>query len=697
MNLTLANPALLWLLGAAALPLLAHLVSRLNPPRKPFPTVEFLRRAMKRVWRWRKPQDWLLLTLRTLAVAALAAAFTLPVWLGQNELASAGEGKSLLLVVDRSASMQAVEEGQTRFSRASARALEILRGAGRLDGVNLVWMDAAPAAVLPGMGRAAGPVEQALQTAAVTDQRGDAPAALRLALERLAAAEGARELVVISDFQTANWEADLPAVPGGIRVLKIPVAAAPTGNLALTALRVSPAAPFSGESLEITCGVRNHSEEDRRVQLVVTLGEQRVSRPLDLPAGGQAQAIVTLAAPAEGEGLIQASLQGNEDALRGDDQRWAVTRPRPGLRVALALPEASVAPGETAVWRRLLGSLSWVVSADADPASADVLIFAGDEAATLTAAARVRARGGALIYRPSAASPAPADSPFSVLPGLDQARFEKRAAGDGGGWRLRIAREDAAWFQIFADGAYGDPARGLFQNRLRLPPVADAPDGWQLLLAYQDQAPALWLGRDNGGGLLWWWNATLDPADSTWAAQPAFLPLAAEAFLLCRPRERPAAHHEAQPGRGARFVPSGFIEGGAVSLRGSDGELLAVVEDGGETGPAWRSRDALRAGAYEWTLREAALDRHHPLGWTAVNFPEEEMNLATLPPEAVPLGEAATARGVLVAGADWKTLRDGLPLWPWLLAAALLFLLLEGVAAGGGVRSVKSVRSDGSV
>src|SRR5690606_33396573 len=118
------EPALLWLAAAAgAVPVAAHLVARTRPPESRLPTVEFLQPAMRRVWRFRRPQDWLLLVLRTLALVILALAFARPLYLVGEGWGGGSDAKHLVLVVDRSASMAGGAGSQSRFSLAKARAL----------------------------------------------------------------------------------------------------------------------------------------------------------------------------------------------------------------------------------------------------------------------------------------------------------------------------------------------------------------------------------------------------------------------------------------------------------------------------------------------------------------------------------------------------------------------------------------------
>ena len=679
MPLAFQDPSLLWLSTAAAVPVVAHLVSKTRPPQKLFTTVAFLRKAMKKVWRWRRPQDWLLLALRTLAIAALALAFPRPVWLGGEGLAGAADGKHLVLVVDRTASMGAVEGGQSRFAIAKARALEALRGSGRLDSVNLVWLDATPDAVYPRMGKSLAPLEMALQEATVTGEAGDGAAALRVALERLGPVGGGRELVVVSDFQASTWKNPIPVLPEGLRLIRIPVASPDAANLAITDLEVQPKNPFAGETLGIHCRIKNFSGEPRTVNVVLTLGEQRHTRTLEVQAWGEAQLVLNPPAPAtEGEFMVQASLAGSEDALRGDDTRGLSVRVRDGLRVAMHLPDSQVSAGELDTWQRVFRSFPWVRMTDASAAAPDLLVVAGNDLATERLTASALERGASVLFRPTAGAP-DLKAGFGNVPGRDGAKWEKRSTSDGG-WKLRIRQESAPLYKIFASGDYGDPARGIVKERLstRAVSMSAAPiPGWSLLMAYEDFVPALWQGRTPQGGTLWWWNLAMDRAESTWPTQPAFLALVGEALLLSRPNESPPSHADVPPGYLARWVPSRFPEGGTIVLLNAEEQFVPVTEDTASGALAYRTVSPLQPGIYRWALMEDALNRSHVLAHTAVNFPETEMDLR-IAPAASQSGAGLAAIGTRGAP-DWNTLRDGLPLWPWLVGGALVFLMLEAL------------------
>ena len=184
-----------WLgLAAIAVPIAVHLIARSVTTALPFPTLRFLRTAsVVSVRRRRLTDPWLLL-VRIAIVAAAVAALAQPFI-----AATARPFVHRIVIVDTSASVSEREAGE-----AAARASE---GAGEL----------------------------------LVLARADAGAAMREAAAWLAAREGRREVVVISDFQrgalTAESLAALP-VAAGVTLTQVAtvVTAAPAGMRATWSL-----------------------------------------------------------------------------------------------------------------------------------------------------------------------------------------------------------------------------------------------------------------------------------------------------------------------------------------------------------------------------------------------------------------------------------------------------------------------------
>jgi hypothetical protein len=113
-------------------------------------------------------------------------------------------------------------------------------------------------------------------------------------------------------------------------------------------------------------------------------------------------------------------------------------------------------------------------------------------------------------------------------------------------------------------------------------------------------------------------------------------------------------------------------------LLDSADQFVPVAEDAGSGALAYRTTSVMQPGLYRWALLENALNRTHVLAYTAVNFPEAEMDLRAAPEST--LGGAGTPSTGTRGVPDWTTLRDGVQLWPWLVGAALLFLFFGAIA-----------------
>ena|GEM_PF-925552 len=138
--LSFLNGAFLIGLAAAALPVLIHLFSRRRAREVPFSSLGFLDEITRRKIRRIQLRQWILLALRTLAIALIALAISRPVWQGSGF--GGGHGSSTIaILVDDSFSMEAtldpanllpIEtassglESPSRWSDARQRALQLI-------------------------------------------------------------------------------------------------------------------------------------------------------------------------------------------------------------------------------------------------------------------------------------------------------------------------------------------------------------------------------------------------------------------------------------------------------------------------------------------------------------------------------------------------------------------------------------------
>ena len=664
MNFSFANPA--WILGALiAVPLLAHLFSRTRPRRREFPSLKLLREAMKQVTRVRKPRDRWLLVVRTLAMIALIGAFLQP-WLLSRFASASGVAKTVVLVVDVSASMAWADGTQTRLAQATTAAEDVLATLPANSRANVVWIRGNATPELPEPGPNLDFLRDALRKATARSESGDITGALALALKQLGNADGDRELVVISDFQRSAWrEANLES-PAGIRFTRISVGAEEAANIGLAGLVLEPARPVAGQDARIVCRVRNFSAEPRRTTLFAEAGESRLSQAVEIAPWSETLAVLPVKFPREGLIPVKATL--GEDPFPGDNTRHALADVRGALQVAVAGPENDAT---SKTWLRAARALDnvaarQIAAAEIGAGSADVLFVSawdGGNREQLTAFLKA---GGALVISPAEGLDTAIAGEWLGMKGATGALgIEKREAG----WTLRIAAEEHPLFALFASGAYGDPAKGLFKSRARVPIFVEKT---KPLLAYDDGVAALTLldfpvsqGRSS---VVAWWN--LDVASSDWATRTAFIPFFGEVVRHLASRTTVPALRAFESGRPLQF-DAVALDPSAIRLVDEKEHPVQIAAESPRTPGRLAAKEAATPGSYRWMADDGVLDR------AVVNFPDSESDLRRMS-----AAEQEQSAGTLVSSKErtrLSDLREGRPLWAWFLAAAALLFLFEGV------------------
>jgi len=662
MSILFSN-AVIWPVAAlVAVPLLLHLFARTKPPVYSFSSVEFILRIIRSTLRMKRPQDWLLLALRTLLFTSLVLVFLRPLFFSQRRLAGMFQAKNVVVIVDATASMSYVDGAQTRFAAACAEASEIMAGLSNRDTANVVWLSSAPRAVFPEMGANIAYLRDSLRRASVTSEAGNIQEAFDLAVRLLSEAEGKRELCIISDFQKTAWE-DVSLTPiEGLDIVKVPVGTATAANAALTDIQFRPARPLLGEEVTIFCDVHNYSAQPCGRTLFLEAGESRRSQQVVVPPWSKATGVFRHTFKSPGTFTISAAL--DEDVFPGDDRRWTCVPVLEFMRTGILASDTQTA----GAWRRALDALGWartetISRADLDgDLPYDILMLAGWDGASRQNLREKLLQGATIVCSPAG----------GVSPG--DATLSRRQADVGALLRheqssephsVKIVRPDDRIFQLFADGDFGDPSRGLFRERLHL--ARNALSGADVLMAFDDGVPAL--ARLEQNGSLYFWNLALDPEFSNWASHVEFLPFLAELLLGSRPSANGhVVYTEHLPGEPVAWNVGRTVLTSDMQLRDRIGQALPIRRGGGSL--RFASSIPPPLGSYEW------LYRGQYIGCSVVNFPTIESDLRPMDREQVKTAGSVVAAG----GSKVRHLRDGVKLWPYFLALALCLGLLEGLA-----------------
>lgn len=289
--MTFLQPYLLWGLPLVLVPVIIHLINRLRHKPQPWAAMMFLLQATRASTSHAKLRQWLVLLFRTLAVLALVLFIARPLvggWLGWT-LSPAPD--VIVIVLDRSASMESRLAGQTVTKREQA--VKLLAEAARefQDKSHLVLLDSATR-IPQQLASAKSLLEPTLT--GPTDTAADLPTLLQLAHNWLVENRaGAAELWLASDLQRSNWlpdderwktvTAQLAKLPQRVRVRLLAFDDDREPNVSATLAEVFRRARPDGAELNLALDLaRNATNGTARFPLALTLNGVKSQAELDM-------------------------------------------------------------------------------------------------------------------------------------------------------------------------------------------------------------------------------------------------------------------------------------------------------------------------------------------------------------------------------------------------------------------------------
>lgn len=694
--MTFLNPLALLALAAAAIPLVVHLFNFRRPRRIDFSSIEFLRTVEKSTMQRVRVQEWLLLLLRTLAVACLVLSFARPILSGDDAASVVERGShATAIVIDASPSMQVVERAGERFRVARDVALRVIGQSDDREAIFVLANDGAR--VSPAATRATAPEEVARLSLA------DGGTTLRQAIEEAARAldrdDGlTKEIIVISDFQRSMLgdETDAPAVDADITL--VPVGERTPRTVAVIASEVESRIIDVGQPVSIRAKIRNFSDEPvEQLPVSVYFGDARVAQStIDLGADAEEEILLEATPSARGWVAGRVGIEGG--GHDHDEQRHFAffvperrrilvvdggTTDLRYLRLALS-PE--VADGRVvfdrdfvssgSAWTQALGSYDAVVLAGLPG-------FGSGELATLI---RYVEEGGGLLLYPGAG--ASVESYSELLSGLGGGRIAQAAGQAGSSDAIATLGSMDIEHQLFR-GVYGDasdvraepaeiyaamryiPASGTERTLISL------SNGWPLLQEVR-----------SGNGTTFFFSTALDANWTELAVRGLFIPLVYRSmFYLAAADVQSAADAVLGSSLTVRFPD-----------RGGESMVVAVTAGGDEFVPdqerSFGSRrvtlaadDVLASGLVRLVDSETRELRH------AVAFntdPRESDPALATPSEVQDFASSLTTGSVRLLSFDGdfdaleRTMsegRYGRELWNVFLMLALGFLVAEMLVA----------------
>ncbi len=521
---------------------------------------------------------------------------------------------SVVVLLDASASMQATDVAPNRFDAAKAEVSQLINDLSGSSQMTLIKVGQTPTVVA-----AASSDRTQLQRALEAVQPDPAAAAWNAAFAlATGAAQGFRDarIVIVSD---GGIPADLPPLP--VEYIYVPIGESGE-NLAITAL----ATRETEDGIQLFASVQNKGLIDQGTLLSIDLdGTLFDSRRLTVPAGSSVN--VTWDLP-PGTATIQAHLSDNEgDFLPLDDVAWAVHEGGVSNRTLL-VTEGNLFLEQ--VFTVLPGVEAFKVPPDSDlldPETAefdyDLVIFDG--------------------------VPLP-DPP----PATDMLIINPQAGGEGGLFSVTGTFSNTVTTRLEESPLLQFVAWD--EVDVRQARQVSAP--WAQTLVAAEGGPLVQIGEQNGHRIA---ILTFDLRDSDLPLQIAFPILMANITGWLSPGRAFDAPTGLQPGDPVAVVPGASST--AVLVQKPDGSRWTA--EVGEEDLFFTETDT--PGLYTVLLRDAAADR--PAGSFAVNLfsPAES---AIRPAESLQIGQTQV-----------ETEDEGdvgqRELWPWLLAIAVVVLIVE--------------------
>lgn len=202
------QPWMLWGLALVAVPVLIHLLNRLRYRSLDWAAMSFLMSASRQAQRSARVRHWLVLACRAAAIAMLVLAMARPLvggWLGGM---LRGPPETIVLLVDRSPSMEwqvpnSAEPKRQLALRRFQEAVAALGGAGQVTLVDTVTRE--PHELVGAV------TLEKLSATGPSDAAVDWPAVCATALDHLKSAGSSRaEIWIASDLQAGDWRVTDP-------------------------------------------------------------------------------------------------------------------------------------------------------------------------------------------------------------------------------------------------------------------------------------------------------------------------------------------------------------------------------------------------------------------------------------------------------------------------------------------------------
>jgi len=321
--LEFANP-IGWWWAALALPIIGFYILKVRLRRQPVSTMLFWDKVFDekkpRAW-WQQLRHWLSLLLQLALLLLLVGALVDPLWSWQKN-----QRRKLVLIVDNSASMAAVDDGQSRFDKAKLTAAALARSL-RVGDEMAILTAGGNATVAIGLTGHIRSLLEAIDGFELTDAPNSLSTAVQMA-KRLVPPSKQSKVILLTDgcdYAIEEMQKD--------ESIKLYGFGSPQGNLAITQFQVRRSL-LDAIGYQVLVEVSNLGAEPQRCRLELNLEDELVDVvPIELEPGASKKLNLDHASATGGRLVAQIDAS---DGISVDNRALAMLPTRRMMPITLA-------------------------------------------------------------------------------------------------------------------------------------------------------------------------------------------------------------------------------------------------------------------------------------------------------------------------------------------------------------------------
>ena len=323
------NPAFLFGLAAASIPVIIHLLNLKKLQKIEFSTLAFLKELQKSKLRKIKIKQWLLLALRVLIILLVVMAFSRPTLKGVAIGGTTSAAKtSVVFIIDNTISMSAVDEKGSLLNQAKTAALKLANLLQQGDDASIIFVsDENPDNIFNTSNIEE--LKKKIEQIKKSDKRGDFQKAILIAGDILKESNNFnKEIYILSDFQK-NMMIDFQSLKNieslfteNVRLYTINYSGKIFSNLSIDKIESNTQIFEKDKPVTFSVQLTNHSNNnaENNVVSIFINGERNAQKSFSVESGKSIK--IDIESTIKNTGFVEVQARLEDDDINSDNNRY---------------------------------------------------------------------------------------------------------------------------------------------------------------------------------------------------------------------------------------------------------------------------------------------------------------------------------------------------------------------------------------